>query len=63
VRRFSIVSICSKRLLSYFLSLVNRWFADEVGLCVDLALYVWQQKDFVWLFEHMLLLVESVRFV
>jgi hypothetical protein len=39
------------------------WFADEVGLCVDLAQYSWQLTNLVWLFEHMLLLVECVRFV
>jgi hypothetical protein len=46
-----------------FLSLVSRWFANEVGLCVSLALYLWQYKNFVWLFENMVLLVECVRFV
>jgi hypothetical protein len=30
------------------------------ALCVDLALYLWQHKNFVSLFEHMLLLVECV---
>jgi hypothetical protein len=45
------------------LSLVCRWFAEEVGLCIDLALYLWQHKNFVWFFERMLLLVECVWFV
>jgi amino acid permease len=50
VRRFSIVLICFA-FHHIFLSLVYRWFADEVGLC-DLALHLWQHKNFVWLFEH-----------
>jgi hypothetical protein len=32
-------------------------------LYVGLALHLWQHKNCVWLFEHMLLLVECVRFV
>jgi hypothetical protein len=48
--------------ISYFLSLVYRWFAEELGVCVGLALYLLQHKNFVWFFEHMLLQVECVRF-
>jgi hypothetical protein len=59
VRRFSIVPICSKRLFIIF----YRWFVDEVGLCVDLALYLLQHKNFSWLFEHKLLLVECIGYV
>jgi hypothetical protein len=28
-----------------------------------LALYLWECKNFVWLFEHMLLLVKCVGFI
>jgi hypothetical protein len=45
VRRISIVPFIQK----------NHWFADEIGLCVALVLYLWECKNFVWLFERMLL--------
>jgi hypothetical protein len=34
-----------------------KWF------CVALALYLWERKNFLWLFECMLLLVECKGFV
>jgi hypothetical protein len=46
----------------FFLIHIYRWFADEIDLCVALALYLWEHKNFVWLFEHMLLLIEYVGF-
>jgi hypothetical protein len=63
VRRFSIVLICSNRLFIIFLIPVHSWFADEIGLCVALPLFLWEHKNFVWLFKHMLLLVECIWFV
>jgi hypothetical protein len=27
-------------------------FADEVGFCMALALYLWEHRNFVWLFEY-----------
>jgi hypothetical protein len=53
---FSIVSICSKRL---FIIFFKSWFADEIGLCVALALYLWERNNlfgylsicYCWLFE------------
>jgi hypothetical protein len=40
--------------MSYLLIPVYHWFADEVGLCVALAQYLWEHKNFIWLFEHVL---------
>jgi hypothetical protein len=31
-----------------------------VGLCVALALHLWEYRNFVWLFQHMLFLVECI---
>jgi hypothetical protein len=52
MRRFSIVQICSKRLLAIFSSPVYCWFADKIGLCVALALHLWECRNFVRLFEQ-----------
>jgi hypothetical protein len=41
---------------------VYRWFADEIGLCVALALYLCERKNSVWLFEHLSLLAECIGF-
>jgi hypothetical protein len=51
VRMFSIVRIYSKRLFFIF-SPGYCWFADKVGLYVALALYLWEHRNFDWLFEH-----------
>jgi hypothetical protein len=63
LRGFSIVPFAPTGFSSYlfkaWISLVWSW----VGLYMDLALYLWQHKNFVWLFDHMLLQVECVRFV
>jgi hypothetical protein len=45
------------------LSPVYSWFADMVGLCMALTLHLWEYRNFVWLFEHMLLLVECIGYV
>jgi hypothetical protein len=63
VRRFSIVPISSKRLFIIFLSPVYRWFAEDVSLCVDIALYLWQHKNFDWLFAHMLYERFSIKII
>jgi hypothetical protein len=64
VRRFSIVPICLERLFILVgLSPVYLWFADEVGLCVALVLHLWEHRNFVLLFEHMLFLVECIGYV
>jgi hypothetical protein len=39
-----------------------RWFPNEIGLCVALALYLWGLMNFVWLFERMLFLIECIGF-
>jgi hypothetical protein len=51
VRKFSIVQ---KGFSSNFLSTVYIyiWFGHEVGLCVAAALYLWERRNFVWLFEE-----------
>jgi hypothetical protein len=54
-----------RRLFVIFLSLilVYQWYADKIGVCVALAVYLWEHRNIVWLFEHMLLLVECIEFV
>jgi hypothetical protein len=37
-----------------FLSHVFRWFVNEVDLYVALALYLWENRNFDWIFEHLL---------
>jgi hypothetical protein len=39
------VPICSKHHI--FLIPVYHWFADEIGLCVTLTLYLWEHKNCV----------------
>jgi hypothetical protein len=63
VRRFSLVPICSKRLFivsfKSYISLVcwSSWFMCGSGQ------YLRHHKNFVWLFEHKLLLDECVMFI
>jgi hypothetical protein len=49
-----------KMLFIKFLSPVCRWFADSFRLYVVLAIYFSESRNFVWLFEHILLLVECI---
>jgi hypothetical protein len=49
VRRFSIVPICSKILFIIFLSPVLCWSADELELCVVLALYLYENRNFFFI--------------
>jgi hypothetical protein len=46
-RRFSMVPMHTKRIFILFLSSVYRWFADKIGLCVALALYLWERRNFI----------------
>jgi hypothetical protein len=62
VKRFNVVPIYSKIIFFIFyshISLVCRsdWFS------VALSLYLWESKNFVWLLERMLLLLECIGFV
>jgi hypothetical protein len=41
----------------------NSVYSVPTLVCVALALYMWERKNFVWLFEHMLLLVECIEYV
>jgi hypothetical protein len=51
------VPMYAKRLFIIYLSSVYRWFADKIGLCVALALYLWECRHCIWLYDHKLLLV------
>jgi hypothetical protein len=59
----SVGTIRSRTKATDLVFLVHGWFAETVGMSGAFALYLREGRNFVWLFERMLLLVEFVGYI